>query len=237
MSYKINHHPDCATLMSYASGTLPEAFRVIVAAHIAMCEHCQAEIALMHDIGGALLENTQSVDLGSSAIDDVMKRFDELYMTDNSYPNLEQKQQTSSILADVQSHETSSSRILPEAVSKVLNLKDEDINWRFMAPGMRYHKLPLSEDTSGDLRLLKITPGYSLPEHGHGGSEMTLVLQGSYKDEFGAYSAGDIQDVDSEIEHQPIITGHQECICLVAFEQQANFKGLGPKILQPLIGM
>ena len=79
------------------------------------------------------------------------------------------------------------------------------VPWRWLAPGVRYFPLALSPGATGDLRLLKIAPGRKMPEHGHGGCEMTLVLDGAYSDETGIFRRGDIQDVDGELEHQPIV--------------------------------
>ena len=42
-------------------------------------------------------------------------------------------------------------------------------------------------------------PGASVPIHSHGGKEYTLVLSGSFCDEYGNYSKGDIQINDQKI--------------------------------------
>ena len=40
---------------------------------------------------------------------------------------------------------------------------------------------------SGELRLIKVSRGYGMPEHGHSGAELTLVLRGSFHDEIGRF--------------------------------------------------
>ena len=62
--------------------------------------------------------------------------------------------------------------------------------------------LPLTG--AGKLRLLKVAPGHGIPEHGHGGAELTLVLRGSFHDETGRYARGDVADLDETVEHQPV---------------------------------
>ena len=53
----------------------------------------------------------------------------------------------------------------------------------------------------GSLRLLYITPGRAVSDHGHGGLELTLVLQGSFRDAFGV---GDVEVAAEDVQHAPI---------------------------------
>ena len=47
---------------------------------------------------------------------------------------------------------------------------------------------------------------------------------------------GDVQDVDEDIEHRPMV-GKDECICLIATVHPARFKSLIGKIMQPWTGL
>ncbi len=85
--------------------------------------------------------------------------------------------------------------------------------------------------------MLHIAPGKALPEHGHGGTEMTLVLSGAYRDELGRFGPGDVADLDEHVEHQPKVEQDAPCICLVATETPTRFKGIFSRILQPLVGI
>src|SRR5690606_22854836 len=58
---RVQHHPDCATLMAYASGTLGEALSVVVACHVAWCPSCQRELRRHEETGGAIIEAIDSV--------------------------------------------------------------------------------------------------------------------------------------------------------------------------------
>ena len=42
---KIDHHPDDATFMAYAAGTLSEGFSLVVAAHLEYCLRCRNNLA------------------------------------------------------------------------------------------------------------------------------------------------------------------------------------------------
>ncbi len=64
------------------------------------------------------------------------------------------------------------------------------IPWRRIAPSIWQYRIPLSNAKCGDLQLIKAAPGTYFPDHGHRGSELTLVLAGSYHDETGTYGHG-----------------------------------------------
>ena len=44
---KPNHHPNSALLMAYASGSLTEAFSLVVASHLSFCQECQQKVSLL----------------------------------------------------------------------------------------------------------------------------------------------------------------------------------------------
>ncbi len=107
------------------------------------------------------------------------------------------------------------------------------VRWRWLAFGIWQSRLPLSRAGKGSLRLLKVSPGQSIPEHGHGGAELTLVLRGSYSDATGCYGEGDVADLDEDIAHSPVAGRETGCVCLIATETPARFKGLVPRLIQP----
>jgi putative transcriptional regulator len=74
-------------------------------------------------------------------------------------------------------------------------------------------------------------------EHGHGGTELTLVLEGAFSDSTGEYLPGDIQEVADEIEHSPVADKVSGCICLIASEERARFRGVVGKVVQAWTGL
>jgi putative transcriptional regulator len=68
-------------------------------------------------------------------------------------------------------------------------------------------------------------------------AELTLMLDGSYRDVTGVYSRGDVQDVDEAVEHQPVVGTDKDCICLIASVHPARFKSLLGRITQPWTGL
>jgi len=205
----IIHHPDDATLMAYAAGSLPEALSAVVYAHSRVCARCRSALADMELLGGVLVEDLDGVGLERSASS-------ALGAPGASGGNVARAEHP---LADYLSGDL------------------DELPWRRLGLGVWHVPLSLSQDASGDLRLLKVAPGQVMPEHGHGGSELTLLLAGSYRDEIGEFRAGDVADLDDEVEHTPVADPKSGCICLIASEQRARFKGVLARIVQPLTGL
>ena len=99
--------------------------------------------------------------------------------------------------------------------------------------GIYQHRIFTND--SGQARLLKIPAGRPVPEHGHNGRELTLVLAGSFNDKVGEFVRGDVEDVDQEIVHRPVATSVEECICLAVTESPLKFRSLLPKLAQHFI--
>ena len=215
---KIAHHPDRATLMSYAAGSLDEAFATVVATHLASCAECRSRLRETEEIGGNLLEAIDAVPLDAAAFERAMSNLNEPV------------EQT---LDEPEQRKPSLSRPLARLVGGGL----DDVAWKTVAPGVAMHRLPTSKAARGSLRLLKIAPGKKIPEHGHGGTEITLVLTGSYRDAFGRFGPGDVADLDEHVEHQPMVDSSEPCICLVATEAPTRFKSFFGRLFQPLVGI
>ena len=84
------------------------------------------------------------------------------------------------------------------------------------------------------MRLLHIPAGQAVPEHGHNGIELTLVLQGSFVDETDRFGVGDLEVADNDLTHVPVAGPGAPCICLAATDAPLRFKGLMPRLTQRL---
>jgi putative transcriptional regulator len=206
----IVHHLDDATLLSHAAGTLPNALAVVAAAHIGLCADCRSRAALADDIGGALLDGLTPAGL------------------DRAAPPLP---------ADIAPSVMGPARVLPAALSDALDGRLDGIRWRPIGIGLWDHRVPLQGESAGELRLIRVSPGCSVPAHGHNGAELTMVLRGAYSDETGRFATGDVADLDEAVEHQPVADPTTGCICVLASERRARFHGILARLLQPLIGL
>ncbi len=126
---------------------------------------------------------------------------------------------------------------VPAPIARLLEGGLDDIAWKTVTPGVGKHVLPVSKAARSRLMLLRIAPGTKIPDHGHGGMELTLVLEGSYRDLYGRFGPGDIADLDEHAEHQPVVDSQEACICLVATEAPTRFKSLFGRLLQPIVGI
>ncbi|MCT8973326.1 ChrR family anti-sigma-E factor [Microbaculum marinisediminis] len=213
----IHHHLDDATIMAYAAGTLREALCVAVAAHVAICPRCRAAVRAAEAAGGALLEEIDAVSLDADALDRAMARIETPAAARPAMPEPAPRPRDPRV---------------PAPLARLIGGGLDEVRWRWLAPGVRSYEIPVTPG-AGSLRLLRIAPGKAVPEHGHGGTELTLILSGSYSDVTGHYGPGDVADLDEDVEHAPVVDSPEDCICLVATESPTRFKGLIGRLLQP----
>lgn len=224
----ITHHPDVSSLMSCAAGSQPEAQAAVIAAHVSMCPRCQKELRRMELIGAALFESITPAPIRSQVPVAAARAQEADLGTPSGNADAPRAAGPST---------TSAEAMIPHPLRAILKSGLADIPWKRLAPGIWHYPIPLSAGAKGQLRLVKVAPGTAIPEHGHGGEEVTLLLEGSYADELGEFRRGDISDLDEEIEHHPVADAKEGCICLVATEKAARFKGFLARMLQPLTGM
>lgn len=73
--------------------------------------------------------------------------------------------------------------------------------------------------------LLRLDPGERAPAHGHGRRDVTVVLCGSYADEFSVYERGDLAFAELSMKQEPRAVGDRTCVCLLATEAGRPLKG------------
>ena len=76
MSNEIRHHLTDEILMAYSAGSLNEAFSLMVASHVSLCDECRARLASFDAIGGALLDEapTDTAALAPDSLQATMAR-------------------------------------------------------------------------------------------------------------------------------------------------------------------
>lgn len=213
----IQHHPDISTLMAFSAGALDEPFAVVVSTHLALSEGGRQTVRHMETIGGALLESEEESALSESALDRLFDRLD-----------AEPASKEQAVEADSD---------IPAPLRPYLPNGLEGVRWRWTGPGVATADLARGQNGRSRLMLLRVAGGRRVPEHSHGGQELTLILKGAYKDRFGVFARGDIADHDEDVEHQPIAEPGEDCICLVAVDAKLSFRGRMMRTLQPLFGI
>lgn len=212
------HHPSDALLLSYAAGATAEAEALAMSTHLTFCPECRARLATAESVGGALLDQMESAPLPASALQSVLARLDEPVAA-----------------GDVRLPERHAMEGLPQALAGYAAEALAQSGWRMLAPGIR--QLALTTAGGAKARLLKLKPGTVLPEHGHRGTELTILLAGSYTDELGVFQRGDMAELDESVVHRPVVDEGPDCVALVVTEAPLKFRGWMARLAQPLIGI
>ncbi|MES2432272.1 MAG: ChrR family anti-sigma-E factor [Pseudomonadota bacterium] len=209
----IRHHLSDPLLIAYAAGNLPEAFGLVVATHISMCDTCRAQLAAFEALGGAVIEG-EAVALADGALAAAMAR---LEVPEVAKP-----------LAMLKLKHND----LPAPLLDYIGGGLAEVKWRSLGMGVRQAILPTTKGATA--RLLYIPAGQAVPDHGHCGTELTLVLRGAFRDATDRFGPGDVEIATEELEHTPVAEAGEACICLAATDAPLRFSALIPRLLQPL---
>ncbi len=208
----IQHHLTDDLLMGYAAGSLPEAFGLVVATHISMCDACRAGLAAYEALGGAIVEDCGTQAMSDGCLAAVLARLD---TPEKSLP-----------------HRRQSAGILPVPLADYVDGGLDQVKWRHLGMGVRQSILATAKGATA--RLLHIPAGQAVPDHGHRGMELTLVLQGAFRDDSARFGRGDVEIATAADQHTPVAELGQDCICLAVTDASLRFAGLVPRLLQPL---
>lgn len=209
----ISHHPPEELLADFAAGNLEEAHQLVVGVHVAGCPRCARFVRAIEQLAGAALEDVEPVPIAPDAFDRVMSRI-HLSPAETAAPRL-----ASDIDPD-----------LPPALRNYRIGKR-----RRVAPGLSMRPIELSGSGSARAFLLRSAPGSRMLEHTHTGTELTLVLEGSFSHEGGRFGPGDFDYGDDEVDHRPIVGDEGPCLCLVAMTGDLRMNGFLGRLIGPFV--
>lgn len=214
----IRHHISDDLLISYAAGSLAEGWSIAVATHLALCPACRRRLTVAEAVGGELLDTME----------------DEASV-DQSWASVRSRLQQPETAAARQST-VGHSGGLPEPLRSYVGGDFDTLKWRPLGRGA--YQIPIKTgDRETMVRLLRIPAGKPVPEHSHGGRELTLVLAGSFHDGTGLFARGDLEDADASLTHQPVATPEADCICLAVTDAPLQFRSWIMRAIQPLLGI
>jgi putative transcriptional regulator len=213
----INHHPPEDLLADFATGRLDEADRLVIGVHAAQCPRCRRFIAAIEQLAGAALEQAAPVAMADDAFATIMAGIDAPKTASTPSPASSQPVQ---LLDDD----------LPEILRSCRFGKS-----RRVAPGVKLQPIILPGADKSRAFLLWSAPGTRMLEHTHTGTELTLVLKGSFSHEGGEYRPGDFDFGDGEVDHQPIVGSDMPCLCLVAMSGDLQMHGWLGRLISPFV--
>lgn len=213
MTESIKHHLTDALLMAYSAGNLPEAFSLAVAAHVSMCDECRARLGAFDTLGGAVMAECETVPMAEDSLETTLERI-------------------SGMTAEEPAQDLRRG-VLPGPVQDYVGGDLDAIRWKPVGMGVKQAILPTSGEATA--RLLFIPAGCAVPDHGHRGTELTLVLQGAFEDDVDRFGPGDIEVADESLDHTPVADIGSDCICLAATDAPLRFNSLLPRLAQPFL--
>lgn len=104
---------------------------------------------------------------------------------------------------------------IPAPLQAILNRQTGgELRWHRRLGGVR--EIVLEELCEGETEasLIQLMPGGGIPDHNHGGEELTLILSGAFHDGRALYRAGDLCSAAPGTRHRPRVRGDEPCICL-----------------------
>jgi len=189
------HHPSADVLAAYAGGALEPGFGLVVGAHVEVCAACRANVLGYEAASGAALRDLPQTDVAPDALARVMAKLE----------------QASAAIPAVDSR----------PLLQRLPLKPR----KWITPGVWVAAVDTPHAPNNRVYLLSVKPGMPTARHEHSGAEFCTVLTGAYTDELGTFSAGDFAATDEDVNHQPVVQGDEDCICLFATEGRLKAQG------------
>jgi putative transcriptional regulator len=193
---KPRHHPSADILAAYASGTSEPGFGLVVGAHVESCAECRARAMAYEATSGAALETLASAEISADALARVMARLDTKEAVDVAHD--------------------------PRPLLERLPLKPR----KWIAPGVWVAGVKTPHARENRVYLLSVAPGMPTARHEHSGAEYCTVLKGAYRDDIGLFSAGDFAAAAHDLNHQPVVVGDEDCVCLFATEGRLKAQGV-----------
>jgi putative transcriptional regulator len=211
------HHPSDATLASYAAGILDEARGLVVATHLTLCAQCREAVHGFEQVGGAMLGEAEPAAMSPGALQRAMAALGPLdIVAPAPAPAM--------IGGEGGAHD------VPAPLSRYAMGP-----WRWIGRGVQWRSVDVASDDGVRVFMLKAAPGTKLPRHRHTGTEWTCVFDGAFSHQFGRYGAGDFDEADESVEHDPVVDAMMGCVCLVALQGNIELQGFFGRLLQPFV--
>ncbi len=212
----IEHHLPEDWIVAHAAGIATPAEDLLVMGHLSLCPHCRTALAVAETVGGAVLAQSEEVEIGRDLLARTLDRLDE------SRIDLPEARDPDGVL--------------PEALVRVAG-RSADLKWRWAFPGVDQIVLDVAHHAgSPPARLFRIAAGGFIPPHEHRGVEASLVFTGGFTDEIGRYGRGDVCVREEGSRHGQDIDDGEDCVVLVVADRPFRGRSLLGLLAQVLRG-
>lgn len=177
-----------AIFANFAAGALRAPAHALIAAHLEMKPENRRFVADLEDFAAMRME-----DAAPSPISDRQARLDAIFNSALAAPAMP-------VMASP----------IPRALQRYAGTRLDAIAWKTVLPGFR--EWEIGTEDGCEMQMLWIKPGRKMPTHTHEGTELFLVLEGSFTDDTGRYGPGDISIADEGVTHRPV--AGMECPCI-----------------------
>ena len=213
-------HPTAEILNDYIKGKLSTGLSVALSAHLELCQSCNREFT---ELESRIVNSWAQKSSMESAQD-----FSRLVASIVDQPQVATVDSSVSRRSPISEiHMLDHSFTLPRVLAKAAN---EGLIWKKLAGGINQAKVDI--DTETQCEFIYMNPGSQTPMHKHSGSEITLVLDGSFSDESGTYEPADFIIRSGNDEHQPV--SEEGCLCFAVLDRPLTFtRGLA-RLFNPI---
>ncbi|WP_306118318.1 MULTISPECIES: ChrR family anti-sigma-E factor [unclassified Roseitalea] len=178
-----------ALVSGYVAGSLPRPVNVLMDAHLELSEANRAMVAGLEGAAGQALESLTPARLA---------------------------QRDSRLAAIFGSSAPAGTEVaprragMPRALYEFTGYSLDEVPWKTKMPGFREYDM---DDVDGcHVSMFWIKPGRTVPSHTHEGMELSLVIEGAFRDERGRFGPGDISIADPSVDHRPVAEEIGPCI-------------------------
>lgn len=185
---------DDGLLLDHAAGNGPRAVQLLAECQSVMNPVAGGRTLAAEAVFGAMLDGLDPARLRSDALSELLDHLGE---------------------AEVAAEADVAQGGIPAPLQAILNRQTGGkLRWQRRLGGVR--EIVLEEFCEGETEasLIQLMPGGGIPDHDHGGEELTLILSGAFHDGRALYRAGDLCSAAPGTRHRPRVRGGEPCICL-----------------------
>lgn len=222
MNTEVTLHPSSEMLNQFVQGELATGKSVAVSAHMELCNACRAKAKELQ-----ALAVSSWVDPGSVPQTEPASEPDYASMMASITKSPQIKSEPVADLVEVDIDVLDCSIRLPKVLAKAAA---QGLKWKKVGGGISEAQLFIDNETQCEF--IYMAPGCQAPVHTHQGSESTLVLDGSFQDDFGEYQASDFIVRDSQHSHRP--RSEKGCLCFAVLDSPLQFTQGLARLMNPL---